>query len=62
MIVEILEDELIPLPEGATLVSLPFTRPIGIDAAQAKCSRCPVITGRWCFAAARLYTSCFQAM
>jgi len=33
MITEILEDELIPLPEGATLVSLPFTRPVGIDAA-----------------------------
>jgi len=31
MIVEIMEDELIPLPEGATLVSLPFTKPIGID-------------------------------
>ena len=26
MITEILEDELIPLPEGSTLVSLPFTR------------------------------------
>ncbi|UJF33642.1 radical SAM protein [Paenibacillus hexagrammi] len=32
MITEIMEDELIPLPEGATLVSLPFTRPVGIDA------------------------------
>lgn len=31
MIVEIMEDELIPLPEGATLVSLPSTRPIGMD-------------------------------
>ncbi|RIX51293.1 radical SAM protein [Paenibacillus nanensis] len=31
MIVEIMEDELIPLPAGATLVSLPFTRPIGLD-------------------------------
>ncbi len=31
MITEILEDELIPLPEGATLVSLPFTRPVGMD-------------------------------
>ncbi|CAM4393835.1 radical SAM protein [Paenibacillus alkaliterrae] len=29
MIVEIMEEELIPLPNGATLVSLPFTRPIG---------------------------------
>lgn len=32
MITEILEEELIPLPEGATLVSLPFTRPVGMDA------------------------------
>lgn len=31
MVVEILEDELIPLPEGATLVGLPSTRPIGMD-------------------------------
>ncbi len=31
MITEMTEDELIPLPEGATLVSLPFTRPIGLD-------------------------------
>ncbi|OPA73557.1 radical SAM protein [Paenibacillus selenitireducens] len=31
MVVEILEDELIPLPDGATLVSLPFTRPIGLN-------------------------------
>ncbi|MCR2807784.1 radical SAM protein [Paenibacillus soyae] len=31
MIVEIMEDELIPLPAGATLVSLPFTRPIGLN-------------------------------
>ncbi|RJE86003.1 radical SAM protein [Paenibacillus sp. 1011MAR3C5] len=31
MIVELMEEELIPLPEGATLVSLPFTRPIGLD-------------------------------
>lgn len=29
--VEILEEELIPLPEGATLVSLPGTRPLAID-------------------------------
>jgi pyruvate-formate lyase-activating enzyme len=29
-LVEIMEEELIPLPEGATLVSLPYTRPIGI--------------------------------
>ncbi|MDR0270210.1 radical SAM protein [Paenibacillus sp.] len=31
MIVEILEDELIPLPDGATLVGLPNTRAIGMD-------------------------------
>ncbi|MEV5026339.1 radical SAM protein [Paenibacillus sp. LPE1-1-1.1] len=31
MIVEIMEEELIPLPNGATLVSLPFTRPIGLN-------------------------------
>jgi len=31
MIVEIMEDELIPLPEGATLVSLPFSKPIALD-------------------------------
>lgn len=31
MIVELYEDELIPLPEGATLVSLPDTRPVGLD-------------------------------
>ncbi|MBE0340903.1 radical SAM protein [Paenibacillus sp. 28ISP30-2] len=31
MIVEIMEDELIPLPEGATLVSLPNTRPVGMN-------------------------------
>ncbi|WP_028560260.1 radical SAM protein [Paenibacillus pinihumi] len=32
MVVELLEDELIPLPEGATLVGLPFTRPVGLNA------------------------------
>lgn len=32
MITDIMEDELIPLPEGATLVSLPHTRPVGIHA------------------------------
>lgn len=31
MIVEMLEDELIPLPEGATLVGLPSTRAIGMN-------------------------------
>ncbi|GMK42441.1 radical SAM protein [Paenibacillus sp. CCS19] len=31
MVVELMEDELIPLPEGATLVGLPHTRPIGLD-------------------------------
>ncbi len=32
MIVEIMEEELIPLPNGATMVGLPFTRPIGMNA------------------------------
>lgn len=31
MIVEILEEELIPLPEGATLVGLPCTRAVGMN-------------------------------
>ncbi|MRN57342.1 radical SAM protein [Paenibacillus monticola] len=31
MIVEILEEELIPLPEGATLVGLPSTRAVGMN-------------------------------
>jgi pyruvate-formate lyase-activating enzyme len=31
MVVELMEDELIPLPEGATLVGLPFTRPVGMN-------------------------------
>ncbi|MHA7967562.1 radical SAM protein [Paenibacillus sp. CAU 1782] len=31
MIVEMMEEELIPLPEGATLVSLPFTKPVGFN-------------------------------
>ena len=30
MVVELMDDELIPLPDGATLVGLPFTRPIGM--------------------------------
>lgn len=33
MIVDLLEDELIPLPEGATMVSLPCTRPVYADPA-----------------------------
>ncbi|MBM7567662.1 radical SAM protein [Paenibacillus sacheonensis] len=33
MVVELMEDELIPLPDGATMVGLPHTRPIGIHAA-----------------------------
>ncbi|MEK8130806.1 radical SAM protein [Paenibacillus filicis] len=32
LVTELLEEELIPLPEGATLVSLPDTRPIGLHA------------------------------
>lgn len=31
IVTELIEEELIPLPEGATLVSLPDTRPLGID-------------------------------
>lgn len=31
MVTDIMEDELIPLPEGATMVSLPFTKPIGVN-------------------------------
>ncbi|WP_027415234.1 radical SAM protein [Aneurinibacillus terranovensis] len=30
-LLEIMKEELIPLPEGATLVSLPFTVPVGLD-------------------------------
>lgn len=30
-LMEMLEDELIPLPDGASLVSLPFTRAVGMD-------------------------------
>ncbi len=37
MISEILEEELIPLPAGATLVELPFTGPIGMDRTPEKC-------------------------
>lgn len=33
MIVELFEEDLIPLPEGATLVSLPGTRPVGMNPA-----------------------------
>jgi len=33
MVVELMDDELIPLPDGATLVGLPHTRPIGIEVA-----------------------------
>ncbi|QYR21571.1 radical SAM protein [Paenibacillus sp. sptzw28] len=36
MVIELMEDELIPLPEGATLVGLPYTRPIGIHAASGE--------------------------
>ncbi|QHT58878.1 radical SAM protein [Paenibacillus lycopersici] len=36
MVVELMEDELIPLPDGATLVGLPHTRPIGIHAASGE--------------------------
>lgn len=36
MVVELMEDELIPLPDGATMVGLPHTRPIGIHAASGE--------------------------
>ena len=41
MIVEILEDELIPLPEGATLVGLPNTRAIGMNPDTGEMSALP---------------------
>ncbi|WP_270167423.1 radical SAM protein [Paenibacillus sp. SYP-B4298] len=31
MVIELMEDELIPLPDGATLVGLPYTRPVGLN-------------------------------
>ncbi|GGO09737.1 radical SAM protein [Saccharibacillus kuerlensis] len=31
MIIEIMDDELIPLPDGATLVGLPSTKPVALD-------------------------------
>ncbi|MDB5052880.1 MAG: radical protein, partial [Bacilli bacterium] len=36
MIVEMMEDELIPLPEGASMVSLPFTRPVYLNPVTGK--------------------------
>ncbi|WP_219834905.1 radical SAM protein [Paenibacillus sp. R14(2021)] len=36
MVVELMEDELIPLPDGATMVGLPHTRPIGIHTASGE--------------------------
>ncbi|MGG4035142.1 radical SAM protein [Paenibacillus cisolokensis] len=41
MIVELLEDELIPLPEGATLVGLPHTRPIGLNVRTGQMEKLP---------------------
>ncbi|MCZ8514597.1 radical SAM protein [Paenibacillus filicis] len=41
LVTEILEEELIPLPQGATLVSLPDTRPIGIDRATGEMRAIP---------------------
>lgn len=41
MIVEILEDELIPMPEGATLVALPNTRAIGMNPETGEMSALP---------------------
>lgn len=39
IITELIEEELIPLPEGATLVSLPGTSPIGIDLESGEMTR-----------------------
>jgi len=39
LVTEILEDELIPLPEGATLVSLPGTRPVAVNLATGRMER-----------------------
>jgi pyruvate-formate lyase-activating enzyme len=39
MVVEMMEDELIPLPEGATLVSLPYTAPVYWDAKSGQMKR-----------------------
>ncbi|MCI3926810.1 radical SAM protein [Paenibacillus sp. TRM 82003] len=39
VITEVMEDELIPLPEGATLVSLPGTRPVALNAETGEMER-----------------------
>ncbi len=58
MIVEIMEDELIPLPEGATLVGLPSTRPIGMDPDTGEMMPLPSDTQAVrCFASARIYSA-----
>ncbi|MFS0724730.1 radical SAM protein [Paenibacillus sp. 1P07SE] len=41
MVVELMDDELIPLPEGATLVGLPYTRPVGINPATGEMELLP---------------------
>ncbi|MDQ0116367.1 radical SAM protein [Paenibacillus harenae] len=41
MIVEIMEEELIPLPNGATLVSLPFTKPVGLNPSNGQMQAMP---------------------
>jgi pyruvate-formate lyase-activating enzyme len=51
LIVEVLEDEWIPLPEGATLVSLPDTRPIGIHRRTGRMEKLP---GEYCAVGALL--------
>jgi pyruvate-formate lyase-activating enzyme len=40
-LVELLDEELIPLPAGATLVGLPYTRPIGMDPVSGKMKLLP---------------------
>lgn len=41
MVIELMEEELIPLPEGATLVGLPHTRPVGLNARTGKMELLP---------------------
>src|ERR1700730_9648966 len=41
LLTDLLEDELIPLPEGATLVSLPGTSVIGVDRNTGETKRLP---------------------
>lgn len=51
MVTELLDEELIPLPEGATLVSLPDTRAIGMDPETGEMQR---VDGDYCAVGALL--------